>query len=82
MVRVTFHLPRSIYDRAKVLAKRDGISMDQLLASAVAEKVSVLEGMDYLKGRAARGSRDAFNRILSKVPARKPFKGDEFPGKK
>ena len=36
------------------MAKRDGISLDQLLSSAVAEKVSVLEGLDYLKAQAAR----------------------------
>ena len=82
MMHVTFRLPDSIHARAKLLAKRDGISLDQLLASAVAEKVSVLEGLDYLKARAARGSREAFGRILAKVPARKPLKGDEWPAQK
>ena len=82
MTRVTFRLPDSIHARAKVLAKRDGISLDQLMASAVAEKISVLERLDYLKARAARGSREEFHRILAKVPARKPLKGDEWPGQK
>lgn len=76
MTRVTFRLPDSIHERANVLAKRDGISLDQLMASAVAEKISVLEGMDYLKSRAAKGSREGLGRILAKVPARKPVKGD------
>lgn len=82
MTRVTFRLPDSIHERAKLLAKRDGISLDQLLTSAVAEKVSVLEGIDYLKARAARGSREAFGKILAKMPARKPLKGDEWDGQK
>ena len=33
---------------------------------------------DYLKIRAARGSRKKFERALAKIPARKPLKGDEF----
>ncbi|HVX86009.1 MAG TPA: toxin-antitoxin system HicB family antitoxin [Phycisphaerae bacterium] len=82
MTRVTFRLPDSIHERAKQLAKRDGISLHQLLASAVAEKVSVLEGIDYLQARAAKGKREDLKHILAKVPSRKPLKGDELPARK
>jgi hypothetical protein len=33
--------------------------------------------LDYLEGRAARGSREAYDRVLSKVPAAPPLPGDE-----
>jgi hypothetical protein len=79
MTRVSFQAPASIHQRAKVLAKRDGISLDQLMASALAETVSVLETVDYLRQRAVRGSRKQFNDILARVPTRKPLKGDELP---
>ena len=82
MTRVSFQIPASIHERAKLLAKRDGMSLDQLIATAVAEKVSVLEAVDYLGKRAARGSRADFHRILARVPARKPLKGDELPSAK
>jgi hypothetical protein len=79
MTRVSFQMPGSIHQRAKLLAKRDGVSLDQLIATAVAEKVSVLETVDYLAKRAAQGSRTDLGRILAKVPARRPLKGDELP---
>ena len=82
MTRVSFQMPASIHERAKLLAKRDGVSLDQLIATAVAEKVSVLETVDYLSKRAARGSRAELGRVLAKVPARKPLKGDELPNSK
>lgn len=82
MTRIVMHLPESIAHRARQLAKRDGISLDQLMASAVAEKISVLEGIDYLRTRAAKGSRADFKRILAKVPSRRPLKGDELPSRK
>jgi hypothetical protein len=82
MTRVSFQVPASIHQRAKLLAKRDGISLDQLMASALAEKVSVLETVDYLRQRAARGSRQKFKDILANVPTRKPLKGDELPSRK
>lgn len=62
-----------------MLAKRDGVSLEQLMASALAEKISVLESADHLAALAKGGSRARFNRLLAKVPARKPLKGDELP---
>jgi hypothetical protein len=78
MTRVSLQLPPSIHERAKVLAKRDGVSLDQLVTLALAEKMSALETEDYLRTRAARGSRGKFDRAMAKIPARKPFKWDTF----
>lgn len=82
MTRVNLQIPPSIHQRAKLLAKRDGVSLDQLVSLALAEKMSALDTEDYLQTRAARGSREKFQRALAKVPARKPLKGDELPSVK
>ena len=47
------------------------------VADAVKEKLEACAQLDYLEARAARGSREAFDRVLSKVSAVPPLPGDE-----
>ena len=47
------------------------------VADAVREKLEACAQLEYLEGRTARGSREAFDRVLSKVPAAPPLPGDE-----
>ncbi len=68
MSTLSLRLPKSIHEQVKRLALRDGVSMNQFIASAVAEKMSALMTEDYLRERAARGSREAFDAVLSRVP--------------
>ena len=68
MSSLTVSIPNSIRLRAERLAEDDGISFDQFLASALAEKVAVLDAGSYVQQRAARGSRAKFERVLAKVP--------------
>jgi hypothetical protein len=77
MTTIHVEIPNSLHDRASELARRDGISLEQLIASALAEKMSALDAEQYLAQRAARGDRAEFSRILSDVPARPPLPGDE-----
>jgi hypothetical protein len=51
-----------------VTAESDGISFDQFVALALAEKVAVLDAGTYLAERAERSDREKFQRILEKVP--------------
>jgi hypothetical protein len=60
------------------LAEKEGISINQLVATAVAEKMSALMAMEYLESRARRGSRDKFERALGKVKPRVPNAHDEL----
>lgn len=71
-------VPDSLMQYVSELAKRQGITADQFVASAIAEKVSALDGLDYLKERAKRGSREKFRRALSKVPNVEPAEEDKF----
>ena len=77
MSTLTISVPDSIRRRAEALAQNDGISMDQFVALAMAEKVAVLDAGTYLSERAARGSREKFDRILARVPDVPPQQGDE-----
>jgi hypothetical protein len=52
----------------KDVSEREGVSINQLITTAVAEKLSALMTVDYLEERAARGDRAAFDRVLGKVP--------------
>ena len=73
MSTIQVKLPDSLYRRVQVLAEQDGISVDQFLATAAAEKLSALLTADYLAERAARaGTREEFLRLLDKVPDVEP----------
>ena len=68
----TLRLPSSLHRGVRELAKREGVSMNQIIATAVAEKLSALMTEDYLEERTARGSRQRFEQVLRKVPDIEP----------
>jgi len=65
-------IPDSLRRRAESLAKADGIPIEQFIATALAEKVAVLDADLYIRSRASRGSREKFERVLAKVPDAEP----------
>jgi hypothetical protein len=79
MSTMSLRLPESLHERARELAKREGVSINQLIATALAEKVSALDTVAYLEARAKRGSRQRFVDALSKVPDAPPLPGDDLP---
>ena len=79
MSTMSLRLPESLHQRARELAKREGISINQLIATALAEKISALDTIEYLEERAARGSREAFLEVLRTIPSGPPVPGDEVP---
>ncbi|MCG3192877.1 MAG: hypothetical protein DIJKHBIC_02125 [Thermoanaerobaculia bacterium] len=72
-------LPESLHDSVGELARQEGISINQFITTAVAEKVSALKTLEYLQDRAIRGTREAFDRALAKVPDVEALPGDELP---
>jgi hypothetical protein len=78
MSTMSLRLPESLHKQIRELAEREGISINQLVATAVAEKMSALMAMEYLEARARRGSRDKFERALGKVKGRVPDAHDEL----
>lgn len=78
MSTLSLRLPNSIHRHAKRLAGEEGVSINQLISAAVAEKLSAIDTERYLMERAARGRVSKFKRVLAKVPAAKPEPGDEL----
>ena len=77
MSTISLRLPESLHRQARELAEKEGISINQLIATSLAEKMSALMTGEYLEERARRGSRKAFQRVLLKVKDREPIAGDE-----
>lgn len=77
MSTLSLRLPDSLHKRVRKLAEQEGISINQFISTAVAEKMAALMTVDYLEERAKRGSREKFLSVLAKVPDIAPEPGDE-----
>jgi hypothetical protein len=76
---VQVQIPDSLHKSLSDLADRDGISIDQFISIAIAEKLSALMTENYLKDRAGRGDRAKYEAILAKVPDVEPEEYDRMP---
>jgi len=72
-------LPTSLKDAAQRLAKQDGVSLNQWIATAVAQKVGAVEtAAEFFAERAKRGSLQRFDELMRRVPDVPPMPGDEI----
>jgi len=72
-------LPMSIKKAAQRLAKEDGVSLNQWIAVAVAEKVGVAEtAADFFKRRAGKATGEGLIRFLRAAPKSRPEAEDSF----
>ena len=55
-MNIALRLPDSLGMSLKMFSKHENISMNQFIAMAVAEKLSVLQTYDYLQEKSAEGS--------------------------
>lgn len=78
MTTLSVRLPDSLHKKLKELAEEEGVSMNQLITLAISEKMSALLTVDYLRDRAQRADRDAFQRILGQVPDVEPEEYDRL----
>ena len=76
MSTLSLRLANSLHDEVKFLAKKEGISINQFISSAVAEKMSALMTENYLQKRAKKGNEQAFLKAMSKVPNVEPEEYD------
>ena len=72
----SLRLPESLHRQIRALAKREGVSINQFLATAASEKVAALMTEEYLETRAKRGGRKKFETVLAKVPDSAPAPED------
>jgi hypothetical protein len=61
-------LPESLHRNAPVYAEQEGVFVDPLTATALAEKPDALGLQDHSASRAARASKEKFQRALAQVP--------------
>jgi uncharacterized protein (DUF1778 family) len=70
-------LPRWLKAGIEKAAKEDGVSFNQFMVSAAAEKLSALQTVEYFTARAAKGSLSRFDEIVSRNGGEPPITGDE-----
>jgi len=67
MSTISIRLPESLHNKVKELARQENTSINQLVSSALAEKVSALMTEEYIEDRARRASKYKYNKALLKV---------------
>jgi Ribbon-helix-helix protein, copG family len=75
---LTIQLPESLKKSIEALAAKEGYSVSQFLASAAGEKLAVVLTLDYLRGEAAAGRREDFEKYLAVVPDVAPSEHDRL----
>lgn len=78
MSTLSLRLPKSLHDQLRELAQEEGISINQFVLLAVAEKVAAISTIEYLEKRAKRGSRERLLEILNKAPDIEPEEFDRL----
>jgi predicted transcriptional regulator len=76
MSTISLRLPESLHKKVRELAKAEDVSINQLISTALAEKMSALMTVEYLEERAARGDRGKFDRAMGKVRDTEPDDND------
>lgn len=77
MSTLSIRLPESIHRGVKEMAHNEGVSINQFVTLALAEKLSALMTEEYLQQRAQRGSRAHYEAALAQVPNAKPEPYDQ-----
>jgi len=72
MSTISIRLPESLHHGIREAARREGISINQFIASAAGEKLAAWATEEYLAARARRGDRGKFEAALGRVADRNP----------
>lgn len=78
MSKISVTLPKSLRVQIEEAAREEGISVDQYVAFAAAEKMAAQDAARYLEERAKRGSREKLLRVLAKAPDVEPDAHDRL----
>ncbi len=78
MSTLSLRIPNSLHEQIRQLAMREGISINQFVASAAAEKMAALLTEKYIETRARRASLKKFQKVLKKIPNVEPEEYDRI----
>jgi len=74
----TVAIPDALYERLKQVSEEQHVSVDQFVASAVAEKMAVVEKEGYIALRANRADERKFREALAAIPETAPAEHDKL----
>lgn len=69
-------LPRSLRLGVERFSKEDGISINQFVSIAVAEKLAMLQAQAFFAERKARATMAEFDRLMQRSGGEPPREGD------
>jgi len=78
MSTMSLRLPDYLHNSIRDIADKEHIPVNQLVTTAIAEKVSALATEQYLNAMSAKGSVQVFDTVMAKVKNRPPLPGDEI----
>ena len=78
MGALSLRLPESIHRHIREIANAEGVSINQLISSAITEKISAIMTEEYLQKRAEQANIKDMKDVLNKVADREPLEGDEL----
>jgi predicted DNA-binding ribbon-helix-helix protein len=78
MAIVWSQLSDELFDQLQAIAKRENLSIEQLVSQALASQVAAWGDRDYLQNRAQRGSWEHFQSVLAQVPNGEPEEYDRL----
>ncbi len=78
MSALTVRLPNSLHAKIKELVKAEGLSVNQFMVTAAAEKMAAILAEDYLDQEAKQGKRADFEKVLKAVPHVEPAEHDRI----
>jgi hypothetical protein len=79
MKTIQAQIPDFLAQLAAEVAEREKVSLDQIIALALASQLSAWKVRDDLSVRAQRGKLEDFDRLMAHVPDVAPVLGDELP---
>ena len=71
-------LPKSLKNAVESASRRDGTSINQFVAIAVAEKIAAMEAATFFNSRKNRADFAMFDAILNRDGGLPPIEGDEI----
>lgn len=71
-------VPDSLLKQAQKMAEKEEMTLEQLISSALAEKMAAWMTVEYLQKRASHGSREKFEQAMDKVPDVSPDSQDQL----
>jgi hypothetical protein len=78
MSTLTIQLPEGVARQLRECAAREGVTVEQLMSSAAAEKLSAMLTVEHLRERARNAKREDLIAFLNGSPDVPPLPGDEL----